>query len=208
MKKLLLFLLLVLVLASCGGKRKDVAYYEAKIDSIRKAETVRDFKQQAGVYDDPVEQFFDTLQLRPLPIRSVGANIGSLGHFVSAPPSVVSLLGYPVETPLRMTLLPRSHGHRVVMLAEGPDSIPPIISLLTLNADCQPIDDLLIYEMKLAERGDDFGMSYSDYFITSKFEVTIVNSFLPNNAKFPYVESTRRYTISKEGYFEEQIVDL
>lgn len=209
MRKLTFFLfsLLVVAVCSCGGKKKDVAYYEAQIDSIRKAQQLRQMKQAAGVYDDPVEKFFDTLQLRTLPIRSAGDNLVRMAHFSRVPRSVASLLDYPVETPLRMVSLPRAHGFFVGMLAEGPDSIAPIISLVVLDKTYQLVDELCIYEQKEEERGDDRGILESDYYITSDYEITVMTYFRKLEKERLYVDQTRRYIIDKEGHFEEVIVD-
>lgn len=204
----LLLLTLSVCLLACGGKKKDVAYYEMQIDSIRKAEQLKTMKQQAGVYDDPVEQFFDTLSLCPLPVRSAGGNLSRLSHFSKVPPQVTSLLGYPVDTPLRMTALPRTHGYGVFMLAEGTDSIPPIISLVTLDKQYQPVDELCIYEYRLAERGDDLGVSYNEYYIDSHYAVTIQSCFVKNGTTLPLLGDTRRYVIGKDGTFQEEIVEL
>ena len=42
-----------LLLTACGGKKHDMALYEARIDSLRKAEQLMQLKKTAGVFDDP-----------------------------------------------------------------------------------------------------------------------------------------------------------
>lgn len=204
-------MMVVVMVVGCGGRKHDAAYYEGKIDSIRKAEQLeqlRKMKAEAGIYDDPVEQFFDTLHIRPLPIRSAGGNIGRLAHFASVPKSLASLLGYPAETPLKIVALPKSHGHRVVMLAEERDSIAPMLSLMTLNKVYEPIDELTIYEQKVEERGEEIGLAFNEYYITSKYEITLLFAFIRQDSKSPTLESTRRYVINDDGFFEEVVVDL
>lgn len=213
MRRIVFFLVMVasILVVGCGGKKHDAAYYQTKIDSIHKADRlqkVRQFKESSGVYDDPIEQFFDTLQYRPLPIRSAGANIGRLGHFTDIPKSLASRLGYPVETPLKVLALPRNHGHRVLMLAEGPDSIAPRVSLVTLDNAVEPIDQLPIYQQKAEERGDNLVLAFNEYYITSDYEVTLVFAFIRQDTTHPVFESTRRYVLNADGYFDEVIVDL
>lgn len=209
MKMLLpIFLVLWLLVTSCGGGKKDAAYYEQKIYSIRKAEQLKELRKTAGVFDEPIDVFFDTIQVRPLPIRSAGANIGKIGHFCELPPAVISTLGYPVETPLKLMKLPRANGFMVVMIAEQQDSVPPIVYLKTLDARYQTIDQLCIYEQKAEERGDDFGLVYNDYYITSDWEITLMYAFLRDGAEYPHVENTRRYVINADGYFEEVMIEL
>lgn len=204
-------LLAVVMAVGCGGKKHDAAYYEAKIDSLRKAEQMkqlRKIKQEAGIYDDPVEQFFDTLHVRPLPIQSAGANIGRLAHFTTLPKSLVSRFGYPLDVPLKMVPLPHCHSYRVVMLAEGPDSIAPLLSLVTLNASYEPIDQLVIYEQKAEERDDNVVLKFNDYYITSDYEITLMFAYLREESTNPILESTRRYVINGDGYFDEVVVDF
>jgi hypothetical protein len=93
------------------------------------------------------------------------------------------------------------------MLAEGPDSIAPIISLVVLDKTYQLVDELCIYEQKEEERGDDHGILESDYYITSDYEITVMTYFRKPEKERLYVEQTRRYIIDKEGHFEEVIVD-
>ena len=99
MKRSMLWILipLVLTLLSCGQRKRNAVFYEQMVDSIRKAEQLKEMKRQAGVYDDPVEAFFDTLQLRPLPIQSERSDFAKIGRFGRIPLSVISQLGYPVE---------------------------------------------------------------------------------------------------------------
>ena len=212
MKKVVLIATVVLAVAavaSCGGSRTKMADMEAKLDSIRKAESLQQMKRDAGIYDDPVEQFFDTLQLRTLPIRSAGDNLALLAHFTRVPHSVAAQLGYPVETPLRMAALPRAHGYFVGLLAEGSDSVPPVISLVVLDGQYQMLDELCIYEQKDEERGDDRGQVVNDYYITSDYEITVLTSFRKQgDRRLPHVEQSRRYVIARDGSFQETIIDI
>ena len=197
-----------LLLTACGGKKHDMALYEARIDSLRKAEQLMQLKKTAGVYNDPVEAFFDTLQIRPLPIRSAGGNIGRLAHFTDVPKSLAYLWGYPVETPLKMIKLPKHNNFFVVMLAEQHDSLPPLLTLVTIGRNYELVDQLIVYEQKAEEHGDDFGLGYNDYYITSNYEVTLMFAFIRQDSDYPRLESTRRYIISGDGHFEEVVFDL
>ena len=201
-------LLLGVLLAACGGKKHDAAFYEARIDSLRKAEQLKQLKQQAGIYDDPVDVFFDTLQVCPLPIQSAGGNISRLAHFTDVPKALSARWDFPVETPLKMIRLPKHGDVGVVMLAEVSDSLPPVLSLMTIDKNYELVDQLYIYERKGEERGDHFGTAYNDYYITSDYEVTLMYAFIPQGSKTPQLESTRRYVISDEGDFQEAIVEF
>ncbi len=198
--------LVTLFLTACGGKKSDMARYEAQIDSIRKAEQLKEMKRSAGVYDDPVEAFYDTLQLTPLPIQSAGDDIGALGHFTDLPLSVVSSLDYPVETTLRMLLLPRYHGFGIILLAEGKKSEVPLLTLVTLDRQWQPIDELTLYEEVGEERGDDYVTTYMDYFIDNHYNITLMYYYRQEGSETPHLESTQYFFINDKGYFDEKVL--
>jgi hypothetical protein len=211
MKHPLLYLLLLsaaAVLTACGGRRHDAAFYEQQIDSIRRAEQVKLMKHDAGVYDDPVGHFFDTLQLCPLPIESAGADIGRIGHFSHVPPAVASLLGFPVDTPLRIASLPRHGKCSVILLAQGPDSIAPVLTMVTLGAQYKPVDELTLYEQARAERGEEDGCNYQEYYITSGYSVVVMTFFQPRGDGKAQLLGVRRYVLDEEGYFREEILEL
>ena len=202
------WILAVLLMASCGGRKFGSDFYETMIDSMRKAEQLKEMKQNAGIYDDPVEAYFDTLQLCPLPIRSSGVDVNHTMRFSDAPASVVQWLGYPLDQEMQMVSLPSTHGFRVIVLSEEQKDLPPILTLMTLDKLCQPVDRITLYEQRTEEHGDDFGLIYNDYYITSDYEITLVYAFVRQTSDLPQVESTRRYIINAEGHFEEQVVDM
>ena len=178
------------------------------VDSIRQAEQLQEMKRQAGVYDDPVEAFFDTLQLRPLPIQSERSNFSKIGHFSRVPSSVASLLGYPSTARLKALMLPKVHGLRGLILAEQKDSVNSSLYLYTLDRDYRPIDHLCLYEEKDEDRIDDFGKSLMDYFITSEYEVSLLYLFIPHNTHLPEPEHTRRFQLTDGGRFEEVVIEI
>lgn len=203
------FIGLLAIVFSCGQRRKDAAYYEQMVDSIRKAEQLKKMKQKAEVYDDPVEQYFDTLSRRMLPIRNVGSEVQKIGRMADVPQHVLSWLGYPVDTRLRAMLLPKSNGHSVVFFEERDNDDHVQVSLCTLDSVYKPVDQLLLYEEKDDERADDFGKSYTEYYITSDYEVTLLYLFQSHNSeRQPQLDCSRRFIINKDGYFEEVVIEL
>ena len=211
MKRSLLWILvfpLALTLLSCGQRKRDAVFYEQMVDSIRKAEQLQEMKRQAGVYDDPVEAFFDTLQLRPLPIQSERSNFARIGRFGRVPMSVASLLGYPVDTRLKALLLPRYHGLHALLLEEQVDSITSNLYLYSLDRNYQPIDHLCLYEERPEDRAEDFGRQFMEYYITSGYEVTILYFYESLRTHKTEAEQTRRYQLSPDGRFEEVVIQI
>ena len=201
----LTLLLLALLTLSCGNKKHDLAYYEKMVDSIRRAEQVKEIQKQANIYENPIEAWFDTLRLHTLPIQTVGADIELLGDFVAVPVPVNEYFGYPADAHLKAMALPSMYRQQVILLCEMQDSIPPALYLYTMNKKHQPIDMLNIYHQ---ETNEDHGMTYNEYFITSHYEITVMRYFKGHEAVKPQLEEARRYTSSKDGMFEEQPIEL
>ena len=204
----ILFIPLTLALLSCGQRKRDAVFYEQMVDSIRKAEQLTEMKRQAGVYDDPVEAFFDTLQLRPLPIQSERNNFAKIGSFGRVPLSLVSQLGYPVETRLKALLLPKYHGLNALLLEEQIDSVTSNLYLYSLDSEYRPIDHLCLYEERPEDRAEDFGRQFTDYYITSGYEVTILYIYESLRTQKSEVEQTRRFLLTTDGRFEEVVIEI
>lgn len=211
MRKIAIFLLTVVavMMLSCRGRKHDMAFYERQIDSIRKAEQLKQLEKKTGLNGDPVRAWFDTLHLRPLPIETAGADVDRITRFTPVPVRVNGCFGYDENARLKAAMLPACHGHRVVLLCEMKDSITPSLSLYTLDRDLNPIDILTLYEQNAEERDGLPGMSYNEYFITSRYEIMVMDYFrTKENPTKPRLESTRAYLINRDGEFEEQVIML
>ena len=203
-----MLLLLVLLTMSCGNRKHDVAYYEQMVDSIRRAEQVKDIQQKAGIYDNPIEAWFDTLRLHTLPIQSAAGDVESIGDFVMVPLSVNENFGYPSSAHLKAMALPSMNQHQVILLCEMQDSITPALYLYTMDKTHHPLDMLCIYHQEKVNGEIDEGLEYDEYFITSHYEITVMRYFQEDLETKPQLESARRYTINKAGMFEEQPIIL
>ena len=181
---------MALFMMSCGGKKHDAAYYMDMVDSIRKAEQVKEIQQKAGIYNDPVEAWFDTLGIHTLPIKSAGAEIWEIGHFSPVPMDINENFGYSASAKLKALGLPSA-------------------MLYTMDKKYQPIDQLTIYEKKDNDRTDDYGETYMEYYITSKYEIMLLLYYQSHHQdQKPELLNSRRFVINKDGQFEETIIEL
>lgn len=203
-----MLLLLVLLTMSCGNRKHDVAYYEQMVDSIRRAEQVKDIQQMAGIYDNPIEAWFDTLRLHTLPIQSAAGDVERIGDFVMVPLSVNENFGYPSSAHLKAMALPSMNQRQVILLCEMQDSITPALYLYTMDKTHHPLDMLCIYHQEKVNGEIDEGLEYDEYFITSHYEITVMRYFQEDLETKPQLESARRYTINKAGMFEEQPIEM
>lgn len=181
------------------------------IDSIRKAEQVKEIERKAGigVSHDPVGAWLDSLPLRTLPIRNAGDDLVQLGDFVKVPMAVNEYLGYPVSAKLRAMALPRKHRHDVLLVAEMQDSITPTLYIFTMDKKHNPIDQLCIYDKEEEKKSDDFGENFMEYFVTSKYEITIMYFYQSHNReRKPELLDSHSYIITRDGEFEETFTEL
>lgn len=204
----LTLLLLALLTLSCGNKKHDAAYYEQMIDSIRRAEQLKEIQKQTGIYENPIEAWFDTLRLHTLPIQTAGADIERIGDFAVVPVSANEYFGYPADAHLKAMALPSMHRRQVILLCEMQDSITPALYLYTMDKKHHPVDMLNIYHQETINRKNDQGMTYNEYYITSHYEITVMRFFKGYEDVKPQLEEARRYTISKDGMFEEQPIEM
>ena len=204
----LTLLLLALLTLSCGNKKHDAAYYEQMIDSIRRAEQLKEIQKQTGIYENPIEAWFDTLRLHTLPIQTAGADIERIGDFAVVPVSANEYFGYPADAHLKAMALPSMHRRQVILLCEMQDSITPALYLYTMDKKHHPVDILNIYHQETIHRKNDQGMTYNEYYITSHYEITVMRYFKGHEDVKPQLEEARRYTISKDGMFEEQPIEM
>ena len=203
-----ILLLLALLMLSCGNKKHDAAYYEQMVDSIRRVEQVKEIQKQAGIYDNPIEAWFDTLRLHTLPIQTAGADIERIGEFVAVPLPANENFGYPAKAHLKAMALPSIHRRQVILLCEMRDSITPTLYLYTMDKEHHPVDMLCIYHQESVSHDTDNGLTYNEYFITSHYEITVMRYFKGRETGKPQLEEARRYTISKDGMFDEQPIEL
>ena len=210
MKRLAGFVLFLsaLLTLSCGNKKHDAVYYEQMVDSIRRAEQVQEIQRKAGIYENPVEAWFDTLHLHTLPIQTAGSDVERIGHFDVVPQMVNEHFGYSADAHLKAMALPSMHRREVILLCEMQDSITPSLYLFTMDKEHQPVDMLCIYQQEKVDRDTDNGLAYDEYFITSHYEITVLHYFKGNKADKPILEHSRRFVINRDGMFEEQAIEM
>jgi hypothetical protein len=121
-------------------------------------------------------------------------------------------VGYPADAHLKAMALPSMHRRQVILLCEMQDSITPALYLYTMDKKHHPIDMLNIYHQETVSRktdkGMDKGMTYNEYYITSHYEITVMRYFKGHEDGKQQLEEARRYTISKDGMFEEQPIEM
>lgn len=185
---------------SCGNQQR-AQKYEQMVDSIRKAEQVRQMERQAGASDSPLTSYFDTLRYHSLPIQSGDDPSLLVRQCEKSLPSFSLLLGFDPSDEVSVLRLPRS-GRFNVCLAfhKGADGYP-VAYLFTLSSSLRVVDMLCVCERKAIERVNDSGETVPEFFITSNYEITIVERFKSVGGKRDEIFQMHRHAISSEGRF-------
>lgn len=201
---------MAVVAVSCGGRRHDVAYFEQMVDSIRKVETVEDMQRNSVAVDDDVNanRWFDTLQLRTLPIRNAGDNLALLGDFAEVPKTANGCFGHTADADLRAMALPRSRHNDVFIVAEMNDSAMEVLSLCTMDRQRRLLNQLCIYQRKEQYRQNDFGQTFMEYYVTSNYEITVVTYYQSHHKDWnSELLHSRHYVIDGDGRFKAVSLD-
>ena len=196
---------MVLTAYSCGN-RKNAADYDQMIDSIRKAEVARELLQPSA--GDPVIAFFDSLAMKSVPMKYSAEFVEYLPQMEKIPAAFNSRFDYESNVELHAVKLPSYQNYHMMLLAEKLDSTSVTLYLCTMNRDYVLVDRLCIYEQKIEDRNGQLGLMRQEYYITSKYEVTLVSYFRGEDDEKESEEAACRYVINKEGNFEEVIIEL
>ena len=211
MKRKIGFLILlaaVLAAMSCRNNRRDAAYYEQMIDSIRKAEQVKTMQQTAGNVQSPAAAFFDTLRIHTLPIQSSGGADVNVISFSPVPSIVNEFFGYSTDRELFAVSLPPKQHHQVILLADQKELDISSLHLFVMDSHHHPIDILCVREPKKTSVGEDGDETFTEYYVTSNYEITLIQSLKSHETGQSEVVDARRYIINDDGHFEETLIEL
>ena len=208
MKKItdIVVVLAALLLTFSCGNRKSPEDYAGMIDSIRKAEVEKELlKPVAG---DPVVAFFDSLAMKSVPMKYSPEFVEYLPQMMKVPEVYNSRFDYESNVELYAVKLPSYQNYHMMLVGEKLDSTNVSLYLCTMNRDYVLVDRLCIYEQKIEDKDGKLGVMRQEYYITSKYEVTLVSYFRGEDDETESEEVAYRYIVNKEGNFEEVIIEL
>lgn len=196
---------LLVAWTACGHK-KTPEDYAPVLDSIRRAEAAKQLLPPK--VSDPVDAWFDSLQLISLPIRYSVSFVEYLPQMSKVPAPFNSRFDYEPNIKLEAARLPSAGHHRMVLLAEHVDSLTTTVYLCSMSPDYVLQDRLCLYEQKIEDRDGRLGLMRQEYFVTSNYEVTLVTFFRAEDEEDDTLEGTVRYTVNQEGNFQEAVIEL
>ena len=201
MKQLTVILAMMLLLLSCGG-RKQLSPEELshKLDSLKSLEVKEKLKLQ-GINleesDNPLKQFYDSLNLQTLPISYTEDYVKFLPAFKPIPQEIIPFMDLQECNEPKAVCLPESLGAKLILIAV--DEQPHLYSLwlYSLDDDFRPIDKLCLYAIE--DKSDEIDPEeFIQYFsITSDYEIHLLDyskkKYKANFEEVYYIDSSRNF---------------
>ena len=217
MKQVRLFflpLLGLLLLASCGNKQMSPGQMQAKLDSIARLETIEQLEMQGihiGKDISPIQLFFDSLNIQPLPVRYSDDYVKYLPNYTSVPYELVKFMNFEGRTDPKAIALPESAGARLIILAADEGDGLYSLWLYSLDDDYMPVDKLCLYatskeEQKENEMADPEDKLIQDFTITSDYEIRLTDyssKFEAEVQRVYHVDMSRKFSEDAEIDYEQ-----
>lgn len=210
--RLVIFSSLVLALVACGNKMSP-GQLQQKLDSIAKVEAVERLEAQGIRLDtdvSPIQLFFDSLNLQPLPIRYSADYVKYLPNYKSVPYELVRFMNFEGRTDPKAIALPESAGTRLMILAADEGDGLYSLWLYSLDTDYMPVDKLCLYATSKAEKElDDEALPedklIQDFVITSDYEVRLTDytgKYKAEAQKVYHIDMSRKFSETESIDYE------
>ena len=180
MKGLIGGIFAVMLMAACGGRSMSAEEMQHKLDSIQKIEAAERLAAQGinlADADNPLKQFYDSLNLLPLPITYSDELVRYLPDFKPVPQDIAKALELEGNNKQKAISLSESLGARLIILAADEEDDRYSLWLYSLDNDYLPVDKLCLYAIDEEADLDDFGAEdILQYFtITSDYEIHLMD---------------------------------
>jgi hypothetical protein len=166
--------------------------------------------QQQGINVDrgvsPVQLFYDSLSLQPLPLRYSADYVKYLPNYRSVPYELVRFMNFEGRTDPKAIALPESAGARLIILAADEGDGLYSLWLYSLDSDYMPVDKLCLYATSKEEQQiDDEALPedklIQDFTITSDYEIRLTDytgRLKAEAQKVYHIDMSRRFTEDAE----------
>ena len=170
----------MMLMAACGGRSMSAEEMQHKLDSIQKIEAAERLAAQGinlADADNPLKQFYDSLNLLPLPITYSDELVRYLPDFKPVPQDIAKALELEGNNKQKAISLSESLGARLMILAADEEDDKYSLWLYSLDNDYLPVDKLCLYAIDEEADLDDFGAEdILQYFtITSDYEIHLMD---------------------------------
>ncbi len=204
----------IVLLAACGNRQMSPGEMQRKLDSIARLETIEQLEMQGihiGKDVSPIQLFFDSLNIQPLPVRYSDEYVKYLPNYTSVPYELVMFMNFEGRTDPKAIALPESAGARLMILAADEGDGLYSLWLYSLDDDYMPVDKLCLYatskeEKKENELADPEDKLIQDFVITSDYEIRLTDysgKFKAEVQKVYHVDMSRKFSEDQEIDYEQ-----
>lgn len=213
-----LLLLAAVLVTACGNRRWSDSQMQQKLDSIAKLENLEMLEAQGiNINKDisPIQLFFDSLNLQPLPIRYSEDYVKYLPNYKSVPYELVSFMDLEGRTEPKAIALPETAGTRMMILAADEGDGLYSLWLYSLDTDYLPVDKLCLYatskeDKKINDEALPEDKLIQDFVITSDYEIRLTDysgKYKAEIQKVYHIDMSRKFTESDEIDYTSQKAD-
>ena len=214
MKKIGMGLLTVLVLlTACKNKQMSPEEMQHKLDSIARLETMERLKAQGIDLSreiSPVQLFYDSLNIQPLPLRFSDDYVKYLPDYKVVPAELASYMGLEGRMEPKAISLPETAGTRLMILAADEGDNLYSLWLYSLDSEYMPVDKLCLYatskeEAKENEMASPEDKLIQDFVITSDYEIRLTDytgKYQAEIQKVYHIDPSRHFTEDDEIDYE------
>ena len=214
MKKILMGLFaMVLLLTACKNKQMSPEEMQHKLDSIARLENIERLKAQGINVDrdiSPVQLFYDSLNIQPLPIRYSEDYVKFLPGYKTVPAELASFMGLEGRIEPKAISLPETAGTRLMILAADEGDNLYSLWLYSLDSEYMPVDKLCLYatskeEAKENEIADPADRLIQDFVITSDYEIRLTDytgRYKAEIQKVYHIDPSRHFSQDDEIDYE------
>ncbi len=205
-------------MTACGNRRWSDSQMQQKLDSIAKLENLEMLEAQGiNINKDvsPIQLFFDSLNLQPLPIRYSEDYVKYLPNYKSVPYELVSFMDLEGRTEPKAIALPETAGTRMMILAADEGDGLYSLWLYSLDTDYLPVDKLCLYatskeDKKVNDEALPEDKLIQDFVITSDYEIRLTDysgKYKAEIQKVYHIDMSRKFTESDEIDYTSQKAD-
>lgn len=214
MKKIGMGLLTVLVLlTACKNKQMSPEEMQHKLDSIARLENIERLKAQGIDLSreiSPVQLFYDSLNIQPLPLRFSDDYVKYLPDYKVVPAELASYMGLEGRMEPKAISLPETAGTRLMILAADEGDNLYSLWLYSLDSEYMPVDKLCLYatskeEAKENELASPEDKLIQDFVITSDYEIRLTDytgKYQAEIQKVYHIDPSRHFTEDDEIDYE------
>lgn len=214
MKKIVMGLLTVLVLlTACKNKQMSPEEMQHKLDSIARLENIERLKAQGIDLSreiSPVQLFYDSLNIQPLPLRFSDDYVKYLPDYKVVPAELASYMGLEGRMEPKAISLPETAGTRLMILAADEGDNLYSLWLYSLDSEYMPVDKLCLYatskeEAKENELASPEDKLIQDFVITSDYEIRLTDytgKYQAEIQKVYHIDPSRHFTEDDEIDYE------